>query len=251
MSGFLYFIPGATLPITMDALCKEHGLAHAFTDAPGVTPRPVTRGPLNNGPGVVVAVSGAQVDTRVGYYDDKQRWRKLPGSEVCVGVFRDDLPGPANLARPQQLPGHLVTMGDHRQWLAPIARGWNADMNNPGWFNALPRRSTLNDEGEWVRGDVVESYADLWTIAEAWNDEVRRQFSTADVPETDEPITIQFEFADVHSSALTALSANYRLGAAEADLLGLLSERSASDVLFALIDWPTRMEWTRHVTDRD
>jgi hypothetical protein len=237
MAGLLYYFPGKTRPeVLPDKLRGALGLAHAFPE--GATPRECTRGP-DGGQGIVVADGRHVSEQQLGHYPELQRWAALPAhpARAWLGVVLADPPRPADLARAQQLPGHLVELADGQRWLCPVARksilpqaiGPDDQLH---YANAVPHVSGLDASGAWTATGVVPRYAQLWPLAEAW-------FDVWLAAEVDEQATATFDFAGLHDAAVACLAANYRVSKAEIAVLGLLTEAHAVEVLHALIDWPT------------
>ena len=248
MSGFLYYLPRRG-PGTDLAALRTLGLGYAF-EGP-VTATGCQRGP-DGGSGVVVANPAAITGGQVGYYADRQVWRKtvlglrssVLGAEdqrpktkdppCWVGHYAESPPTPADLGRPKMLTGHLVELLDGNRWLVPLARGWTEEDGEIRWYQAMPRVSTLGDDGQWVPGPVQKKFAPLWDLAMRWYEAER---GAADGK--------TFDFSGIHDAAVEALQANYRLGPAEAALLGLLTPQKAREVLDVLIDRPTLLEWVQ------
>lgn len=231
-----YFFP-AVQKATAETF-RAAGLAHALDGELGIASRQVfDRGP-DGGPGCVAALAGS--DDGLGYHGDRQRWRKIPASPspAWVGVPSEPPTLPEQLARRRLVPGHAVELADGRPWIVPIARRW--DDGEGGWYRALPARSRLDENGQWQSGDVLETYRDLWETASAWDESLANavQKKTADGR-----VSARFDFPGLHAAALKVLAVNYRLGPAEADLLGLLTENHCIEILHAAIDVPTRIAW--------
>ena len=239
MNGFLYYLPDVS-QAAADAAIATH-LLHAI-DPRRRTVRGVTGGP-DGGAGVIVA--DARID-EVGYFRDRQTWHCMIAEHVHVGHFTDrPLPGPADLARAKLLDGFDVTLADGNPWHVPVARAW-ADLDGETFLyrNNFPQRSRLDPEtGQWVRGDVLPEYADLWQTAEAWWETRYAAAADAEADETADAVTVRFDFDDAHHRAVDALAANYRLGPVEVSLLGLLTESLVVEVLDVLIDQPTLIAW--------
>lgn len=258
MSGFLYHLPETDRNVRLEDLAAA-GLAYVFSEAPGersFTPCPLTRG--TGGPdgkfGVIIADS--RTVARVGYYADEQTWLKMPAALVpdnpkseirdpklipWVGYFTADPPGPDDLVRQRVLPGHLVRMNDDREWLAPVARGWNDDEKKPHPYIALPTLTGIDDDGAWSAGGVAPKHEQLWDIALGFWDAMISELNT----DAEVGNKIVFDFAGQNDAALAALQANYRIGKVEVALLGLFTDQCTGEVLQALIDGPTFKEWLK------
>lgn len=224
MRQFLYFV------VNREALGREEaaklGLGHAFPN--GLACRGV-----GNGPGRQSGVICAADADGVGYWPERQEWLPagLPG--IWIGWARDQRPGPDDLRRERQVPGHLVTLSDGQPWLVPAAQRWE----ETGFARALPARMRLTAAGEWSSGEVLPDYCRLWTAAQRWFDFV----TTAS---TGTPTTVLFrEAADM---ACEALAVNYRMTRGEVAALGLLDDRQVTitAVLDAMIDMPTFTAWS-------
>lgn len=237
MSGFLYFVEGQQNSIQREDLAAA-GLGYAFEGPPrfrGCAPGP------GGGPGLVCA---ADESTKLGYFADRQTWRQIPGSRHWLGWYQDDLPTPEALARKEQLDGHYVTLADERPWLAPIARGWTEFEGEARWYCNLPQRSGLDEQGHWTSQGVLRKHEPLWQLALAYWDDLYAAMKTAagddgehdDTTHDETTHAITFEFAGLHEAAVEVLAANYRIGAIEADVLGLLTVSHCRDILGALID---------------
>lgn len=245
MPGLLYFVPGR--PFTAPELVRQHRLGYAFAADPLL--RQVPGGGPDGEAGIVLVDRGRVPEHDIGYHASRQVWRRIPGGKAWVGHYLDaGQPGPDDLARPRQLRGHAVELGDGRKWLVPIARGYLPVDGELRWYCALPERSVYGEDGRWEPGPVVGQYQGLWDLATSWDD-ARRRALLAAVEQQDKPagdageVQLEFDFHGLHSGAVEVLAFNYTLGPVECDLLGLLTEQLAADVLCALVDLPTRLEW--------
>lgn len=233
--GLLYYVPGekrgmATKPDQLAAA----GIAYAFEKTPTATE--VTTGPAGR-EGVVLVADAT--DVRAGYYPHEQEWRKVPGSDSWVGRELDKPINPVSLARKQQFTGHLVTLADGQAWIVPVARSaWERDGELVGAGCALPRVTTVDDEGNWIVGDVRQEYATLWAVAERVWDQMTSQIAALQ-GESDEDVTVRIDFAGLNDAALLALATNYRVGKAEVAMLELFDTDCVIQILRALVDMPT------------
>jgi len=246
MPAFLYFLPGHTAKPSAPDLAAA-GLAYAFDGPPHA--RHVAHGP-DDRPGVVLAQAD-QVDLLdVGFWPDRQTWQKhLAAPGAWIGrVAGDPPPGPADLARPQQLQGHLVTMADGGRWLAPVARGLADQEGTLAYYVALPQASTLDETGQWTAGDVLPRWGPLWAAALDWWD-AKGGATVTDAEDGGARAVLDFSAA--HEAAALALGANYRIGPAEASTLGLFTPAAVRQVLDALVDWPTLVRWTEDRKKKD
>jgi len=227
---FLYYVPAATA--TAEQI-EAAGLAYAL-EAGALTSRGVQSGPGGQ-PGRIVASAEAD-PAGVGYWPQRQSWRRLPGSEAWVGM--EAPPQPAELVRRQPLPGHPVTMGDGQSWTVPVALAFLD--GSP--VRTLPSRMGYTEEGRWVRGEVEPVYARLWETAAAWlSARVDQAQHVHDHGSTRGHTHEYFDDDWLFPRAVEVLAVNYRLGPVECDLAGLLTDRAAVDVLDAAIDTPGRI----------
>lgn len=236
MAGLLYFIPGAQPGVAKLPELRKLGLGYAFDEPAGAAQ--VTRGPSGQ-PGVIVADKATVPEQQRGYFPDRQRWLAIPGNEhgVQVGLTLAAPPAPAELARPQMLPGHLVKLADGHAWHAPVARQIDAEAEQIIGHCVLPMSLGFDAAGQWTATSVQAMYQPLWTIAVTWWNAVIA------AEETEEGATVSF--AGLLDSAVTALQANYRVSRAECVLLELLTVQHARGILNALIDYPTILVWLK------
>ena len=235
MPGFVYYLPNRTRTVTVADL-RQSGLGYAFEpwDGARCTAVEVARGPDGSGPGVVVADPGCVDASLIGFYPDKQRWVKVPGVDAHVGWRPDQPPTPADLARPTQIAGHAVRLGDGGLWQAPVARSLIEQDGDIRYTVALPTATGLDDDGNWAEGHVVERYKPLWELACRWWDAV----SGAMGDEDEQEAGASFTFHGINDAALSVLAVNYRVGRAEVGALGLFDSRCVYEVMNALVDLP-------------
>ena len=246
MSGLLYYLPGETPAIKQPRL-NELGLGYALNP---YGPRGCARGP-DGGQGIVLAHPD---HPRLGYYANEQVWRKMAGSfdngcRPWVGYQTDARPTPADLLRPDALVGHPVNLGDGNDWTVPIARRLIPTDDNSNLLAAcmLPKAIDVDDDGNWVEGDIRPRYESLWQVATSWWNKAH----TVDDDEVDDDgvARLRFDLDDIYSGAVVALQANYRIGQTEVAMLGLLDEINVGQVLEALVDWPTAKAWLAELAE--
>lgn len=252
MPGFLYYFPGET-SLSIDGIRKA-GLGYAFETDRFTASQVLANGP-DRGSGLIVADWPGGNDRLVGCYPDRQVWRSSPltphPSPLFIGMYRDEPPGPRDLARREQLAGEPVTLADGRQWLVPVVRSWRSDEESTGWVLRLPTVAGVDDQGEWINAGIVSRYQRLYDDTMRWWDAKYAALFAAfhgrpksegdDSEEPDEPaetIKAEFSFADLYDVALNLLQANYRLGKIEVAMLGLFDSQRAVDVLDLAVDWP-------------
>lgn len=239
----LYYFPGKKGVSADDFVAA--GLAHALEEGLPIRTAGVWANGPDGGGGQIAVVDAGDPDR--GYYPDRQCWRQVPAQNVWAGVWTDRPFDPESLARRRPIPGNPVELADGREWLVPIVRRWVSDETGAGWCPALPVRSRLDESGQWQPGAVIEKYARLWEIASNWDDALH----AAVTEEIDDgKIRATFDFAGKHEAALTVLGHNYRLGAIEADLLGLLSDAHCQEILFVTIDFAERLAWQQKKTEQ-
>ena len=218
MSNFLYYLPH--LPSSsLEAVRARVG--HAI-DRPGFATRRCLAGP-DQAEGLLVGYFSGE-ERRLCYVPAEQAWRKIPGQneheKAWVGHYTASPPGPAELVRPDPLPGVPIVLGDGREWIIPVLLAWRGDEDAAGWQWQLPTRTDLDDEGRWVPGDVVPRYQALHRQAQRWFDYVTQCVSAAAdaAPEADpdETVRVEIDTQDYFSTALAVLAANYRLVPADA-----------------------------------
>lgn len=250
MPGFLYFLPGPSQPSAAE--WRAAGLGYAFdASCGGPAVRGCTGGPGGQN-GAILADPRTPAE-EVGYFPDRQTWRKLvspstshvPPATLYVGYSA--LPAPEHLARPEQLRGHWLTLLDERQWLIPVARAYTEEDGDLRWFHNVPQVLELDDAGRWQPGRVTAKYAALWELACRW-DEASMQAVLSATQEDAGPVTVAFDFQDTVDAAVQVLAANYRLGPTEASLLGILAPHLAREILNAVVDLPTRLAWAEKKT---
>lgn len=228
MGQLLYFVEG--VEAVSPELLRQLGLAHAF--AAGCAQRRA-----GNGPGEQTGVVCAAESDQVGYFPQAQVWRRLPAIAAApatwLGWAIAAPPTPQSLLRKDALDGHLVTLADGQEWLVPIAQRWTGS----GFARAVGARMKLDDQGQWVEGDILPRYLGLWKAANAWSD-LRYQASD----DADSSLTIA-EAADLCAEVLAV---NYRLGRSEIGCLQLFDDRETyRAVLDASIDTPAFLEGMR------
>lgn len=236
MAGFLYYLPGVEM-LTLEQ-ARQRGFSYAM-EGRDIHARQVARGPEGQGQGVVFADPDRVPQGRIGFYPERQTWRRIPQSDGWIGLDKEQPPEPKDLARAKQLSGHWVELADGRQWLAPVARGQADVEGDLQWYCALPREITVSDEGAWTRGEVLPRYAELWQRALAFWDVFRAELMEDDT----QPAAGDDD--QLNDLSLFALSLNYTIGKAELRLLGLFDLAARSRVLAALVDWPTMEAWLK------
>lgn len=217
---FLYYLPNQTRPPKPEEFA-EIGIDHAFETAERHTVP--SKGP-DGSSGMIVAPNPGDI----GYYPDRQLWRKAIGLDYWVGMPRDWQPKPGDLARRSMLDGLEVKLTDDQLWLIPRARQYNGNEDAIQAFVTLPHSLDAGDDGEVLVGPVLRKWEFLQSIADDFYDFHHRQ--------ENEEADKRFDFDGIVRAACEVIGANYRLRGRECFMLGLLCENSAIEILRALID---------------
>lgn len=233
--SFLYWFPKLMAKPTAEQI-GDAGLTYALSRC---TARGVTSGP-DSDRGLVV-VEGGNDDGKLGYYPDRQTWRRMPQREQWVGYYTDAKPAPRTLARAEQISGRWITADDGSQWLAPIARRWQEMNGQVLWDYNLPRRMELGEDGRWLPGGVTARYERLWMMAMAYEEAARA--ALAEAPGSDD--CVRFVFDDIDVLAIGALQVNYRVGPVELDCLGVYDMAFRQRIIDVLLDTETWSGWIK------
>lgn len=221
MGAFGYFVEGAKAPVTREQIAAW-GLAHAFDGVPNHTN---SAGP--NGTTGVLLWDVARLDPYQPVYDPElQSWHKAPAKFApqqpwYVGHYKGQLPTAADLVRDELVEGLPLELAG-QQWVVPVVR--STLVGGESW-HPLPCYLDFDEEGEPVRGDVVDEHAWLLEcVAEFWDAWLAAYEAMAEGAST-------FSMAlprSTPASAARLLSANYRIGPVEAGRLRLF--RTDGDV---------------------
>ena len=239
MSGFLYFVEAPSeKPADVETLRKA-GIYYAFDDGgfQGMPPTTFVRSGIDGKPGYIFGRDLGKY--QMGYTPDKQRWKKIPGTQSHVGVYLEALPHPDSLRRRDFMDGWKIRLEDGNEWTVPIARVFQEGESGI----CLPRYLDLDDSGKWIPGDVSDQYARLGQIADvfwqAWYPAM-----TESMEKTDENIPVEYD--DPIGDAMIVLGSNYRLSGPEIALLRLFVTRGeavAIAVLERLCDCPSAVSF--------
>jgi hypothetical protein len=253
--SFLYFIPECVDPPELDKLA-QWGLAYAFEAPPAWTLKGGGSGP-GGASGLLMAGQG----TELGYVPARQTWRELPIVDFQLPITQDDRktrswlgfwnekrPGPQTLGRRAMLSGHAVRLADGQEYHIASARKMVTAGGTIGALCALPHRRDVDGEGRWKKRTLLAEYAELWAIAERFWDFYLGASSGAgagtETPAAD-VAAARIDDELLYAWATAALAVNYRVAAVECAMLELFDDRNVLEVLRALIDWPTLMEWSK------
>jgi hypothetical protein len=247
MAGFLYYLPEFDRSLRIED-ARDAGLGYAF-DRGAFSASTFHASEPFGGEGVIFA--DPEAVSKVGFYPG-QTWRPCPGRPFWVGYYDEARPGPADLARGRQLAGHYVRLADGADWLVPVARGWSDDETNPGWFHAVPRLAAIDEAGEWISGDVVPEFRQLWELAVAyWDARAEAAAAVTDAGGEGARAAVELRidtFGGLLDAAAFALGTNYRLSKWEIAALGLFDTSSPQAILDAVVDGPTFARWLEKKT---
>lgn len=235
MSGFQYWVPSVATTVKLDEL-HGRGLAYALEDR--VTKRGAEHGP--DGARGITVCHGGNESGQLGYWPERQTWKRIPGSDCWCGMYTDNRPKPADLARAEQITGEWLLLEDGHRWLAPKARRWVEMDDRLLWDYNLPRRMALNEDGIWQLAGIKPRYERLWTLAMAYE-----QAATEALMAADDGEVVRFTFEDIDTLAISALQVNYRLGPVELDLLGIYDDSTRQSIIDVLLDNKTWQAWVK------
>lgn len=218
MPGFMYFVPGAASSDEAIKTLRQMGAAYALEG------RTAFQACDAGGPDGVAGILGETGPLHIPE-SETPAWREVAGGAFYVGLVRSDPPAPADLFSESALPGLEVELGDGNRWIIPIVR-------DPSGEAAVPRCRMLGPDGKWRPGAVAPRFAELWKGASRVWDALLGAL-------TGSPVVVK----DADALAVQALGVNYRVAAAEVELLGLLEDKARIvDVLKAAVAWPAVTE---------
>ena len=233
MTAFLYFAPGHTKPVTLDCV-RALGLGYAFTESPASSD--VSGRTPTGGQGWLFT----SAKTVLAHREEKQTWRKIPGSDCWAGYWNDSVPWPGGLAKSEQIDGVPVNLGDGNKWLIPRLRMFAGE---DGFQTALPMIADLNDAGEWVAAETTADCESLNKIGDRLYEAM--VISLASEDESIRPL-ITSEALDI---TCELLAANYHVSKIEVAMLRLLTtDDTLMEAARAAMDWETAMDWAQKKT---
>lgn len=236
MNGFLYYLPNVAT-IDIEAIVSMP-IAYAFSRSDSIAKNPISNGP-DNQHGMLVSATGRIPAARCKYLPKEQLWVHHKASNFWVGMYRDTTIHPTELQRDDILYGANVELCDGNKWISPIARHWaNADEaeDYERFEVMLPRTIKWDGGNSYVYGEVVKRHALLWSIANAVHS-VRIGGETVDEKIASDEQLQSLKGSGMVFAAIHALQANYYIGPAECNLLGLFDEDSPKKILDVLCDW--------------
>ncbi len=238
MAAPIYFFPGVPLAelFTTEALnvsrLGKYDLAGVIGD---VAPSGLTTMDLKGkGPG---DASGAMLSVnpqgkappRAGYLPEFQRWTKVRiEPELWIGIDNEYPPVPADLARPNQVEGHVVTLADGHGWQVPVVRTIVHETK-------LPRDLYRGPDGE-LQVAIKPAFEELWDESKVIWDML---FGNEDKPEgDDDPQTMAL--SDILDLCVRFLGVNYRFGHAEQAALRPIDTMHSTwqSIFVAAVDGP-------------
>jgi hypothetical protein len=163
-----------------------------------------------------------------------QEWRKLPKSDVHVGMWRDARPTPDELARVPLIAGYDIRLADAQAWKIPLVRRF--DQVKLTTESALPCYMECDDDGTWRRGKVLDVHAHLWDVTAPVADALLAEYTEHTSPDVKD--------ADIFKCVCALLAANYCVGPGELSLMqALTNEASVHAACMAACDWATFEAW--------
>ena len=228
MRRFLYFLPG--VPGANRQMLADRGLADRFLERGELIEHVVLgvdAGPAGSG---CIVAAGPNQPT---YAPDRQQW--LEGVKFWCAV-EDFPPRPQDLAREVGISGYETPLGDGAAWRVPLIRRW--DRRRLEHLPNLPqsmRPSVVSGSYKYA-SHVRPEYAAVNGRAER----IMEAFAAEKVIDGDQA------FAD----AAALLAVNYRIGAEECGLLGLMDQEMVVRVLGLAVDAPAlRQQAEEFATD--
>lgn len=222
MNRFLYFLPG--IGGCNPQMLAARGLLARFSDRGALLEHGITEwqeGP--RGSGVCVAL-GREVPL---YLPQSQIW--LDCGAFWLGMTRDMQPAPHELERAIGYSGHAITLLDGNEWRIPLLRRW--DGTKCEFVSSMPKvmRACADAAGKiGIRPAVAPSSEAIDVIGA----EICAAFCARS----------QWTLERLFETVAALFAENYRIGAAEIGMLGLLDERIALRILALSIDEPSVAE---------
>jgi hypothetical protein len=216
---FLYILPNEhSITTSSHPALERLGLGHL--KGTSLVHSRVVGGPGGAAGSLIMALpTGAEEhEGKCAYLPEQQVWMEGPG--YWIGAYRDAMPRPEDLERPERLDGYPLVLGNQNRWLVPIARAFDGT-------EQLPRRVYWGPDGKPIR-EVLPQY---------------RAFS-ARVGKAAEQLysgeSVHLDPDDALSLCVEALAVNYRVGPYECSMLDLFSPEAAMvrNIVWAVSDFP-------------
>ena len=235
MNGFAYFIPNrqAATPAQLADL-----LPHAFDAAGPATTRHCAGGP--DGQAGILATTDVEAAPKWQPNTTAAEYRGMPKG-VALVYDPANKPGPDDLLRPEPIDGYNLALADGRQWIIPLARVFPTG-------TALPSRLAFGPDGQWVK-EPLDHLRQASADADRIWDAIRTHHGMLE--EAEKPTEI--DEAETTEMACRILALNYRIAAAEASVLGILTTANVIDILRWFVDFPrfytTEIDAKKNETD--
>lgn len=232
MASFLYFKPGTTQTVTKK-LVKEWGLDYAFTSSPNGT---VCQGDTPTGTtGVVFGDTNRLGDWQPIMKMAEQEWAKSGDGDWYVGYWKAAPPTPADLARPNQLPGYAVKIGGH-EWTIPLTAKFDSDSKS--LITNLPCALKYSGNGSWKKGAIREIHRRLWEIGQPFRDDFIARF-VHEQPARD------FSDDEIGQAIAAHLHANYVVSGDELSIMEVITsgDSGVGAAIMVANDMLTIMAW--------
>lgn len=219
---FLYFVETEKNELVAEDLAAL-GLGH-LADAGKPLGRG-TQGPDGKG-GLVFAVGAGAKPT---YKPAEQAWVRCAvpaggGPAPWVGIWNDNRPAPDDLKRKRFVGGELIELADGSRWAVPVCHSVVRG-------STLPKRMVLGDDGRtWELRELPEFLSLCARAEKVWEAFVNQK------AEEDGRSTIELDHQTAAEVAVEALGVNYRVGAVEVSMLGMLDTDTLYDVMMAVVD---------------
>lgn len=250
MSGLLYFIPGPKAFVRDGRLNHQAlppSIAACLADVHEVPGQcvavDVTSGPDGQPGTVLYAVpTHGELPAALGYFPDRQTWRRLADTGAFLGWINDSPPAAVDLERRDQVSGYLVTDGHGQKWAIPAIRSPENPRGN------LPFEVVF-DDSDRPRCTVAGPHRKLWEdSATLWDWALTRG-----QPDREGLLILGQGFTDTEDQflldcAFRGLAVNYRvdrhaIAALSAIQGGWLTQVFLSLVVNALIDMRAKRCW--------
>lgn len=165
------------------------------------------------------------------YDKNKQRWKRIPNTEVYVGVWSNDPPKAEKLIKSDAIGGTYVQLGDGDKWLIPVAR-FECDNETTGY---LTPQVDIDDFGNVIPGQFSPTQDKLNQMAERLAKAFIEAFDKLVQENTPNPV---FRFDIDDHDPFDIIAANYRVSPAEIVLLNLFRWRDNAfkDIVKVFID---------------
>jgi hypothetical protein len=113
MKSFLYFIP---YPPEKQSICPEDlksaGLGYAMEESRGFTAIATSAGPSDKSGILIGFVGNDGAEPAIQYRADAQQWKESADGKFWVGLEKNSVLGPTDLARKRQISGKPMKLRD-------------------------------------------------------------------------------------------------------------------------------------------